>query len=60
MATSAPLSFSDLALFRRRGDADDARAHRLADLHGGKPGQAGGAEHAQRLARLQLASLLQA
>jgi hypothetical protein len=35
------------------------RAHRLADLHGGDAGGAGCAEHAKRLARLQLAALLQ-
>ena len=33
---------------------DDLRAHRLADLHRGEAGRAGRAQHAQRLAGLQL------
>ncbi len=41
-------------LLVRRGAGDDARAHDLADLDGGEPGAAGGAEHDQRLAGLEL------
>ena len=44
----------DGELLRRGGDGDDARAHQLGDLHRGKAGAAGRAEHRHRLARLQM------
>ena len=46
-------------LFVGGGAGDDARAHHLAELYGRKPGAAGGAEHGQGLARLELGAVAQ-
>ena len=47
----------DRELFGAAGGGDDPGAHRLADLDRGQPDPAGGAEHQQRLARLQMAAM---
>ena len=47
-------------LLRRGSNGNDARAHQLGDLHRGKTGAAGGAEHGHRLARLQMPAVFEA
>src|SRR4029453_5097848 len=43
----------------RRGDGNDARAHQLGDLDGGKARPSGRAEHGNGLPRLQSAAILE-
>jgi len=50
---------AELKLFRAGSARDDARAARLAELHGCEADAARGAEHYERLARLQRAAIVQ-
>jgi hypothetical protein len=54
-----PVPQRELPLGRRAGRGDHARAHRLAQLHGGQAHAAGRAQHQQRFARLHARALLE-
>jgi hypothetical protein len=51
------LAYRKLGFARCGGD--DARAHRLADLHADSPDAARSAEHEQRLTRFELSAILE-